>query len=56
MNWKEKIKEGLKLIKKGCASQDSWNKCYECPFYDYCTTLEENGSVVPNEWELEADE
>ena len=53
MDWKEKIKKGLELIKEGCTNQDNWKECYKCPFNDYCTTLMENGGVTPNEWELE---
>ena len=53
MNWKEKIKKGLELIKEGCTNQNNWKECYECPFNDYCTALWENGGVAPSEWELE---
>ena len=37
MNWKEKIKEGIKLIKEGCKEKQKGNKCIDCPFNEYCT-------------------
>lgn len=47
MDWKEKIEEGMKLIKEGCAEG---TKCYQCPFNEYCIILEDN---APDNWETE---
>ena len=49
MNWKEKIEEGMLLIKKGCNEQTEWAKCHECPFKDYCDAIENNGYEIPCE-------
>lgn len=49
MDWKEKIKEGMKLIRRGCIEQTEWTKCHECPFKTFCEVLEENGYEVPSE-------
>ena len=35
MNWKEKILEGMKLIREGCKENISWLNCSECPFDEY---------------------
>ena len=51
MNWKEKIKEGMKLIKEGCLEQTEWVKCYECPFGDFCTSLEKDNWNIPSDEE-----
>ena len=48
MNWEEKIKEGMKLIKEGCSEQTEWSKCYDCPFSTCCELLEENYYEVPS--------
>lgn len=45
MNPKEKIIEGMKLIKEGCFTIDH---CYDCPFEDFCDGVEEIES-----WETE---
>lgn len=53
MNWEEKIKEGMKLIKEGCSQQGSWNGCCECPFDNYCTACYSTDQKNPEEWEVE---
>lgn len=40
MDWKEKIEEGMKLIKEGCTEQTECRKCRDCPFTDFCDLLE----------------
>lgn len=37
MNWEEKIKEGMKLIKEGCKEKPKGNTCKKCPFNEFCT-------------------
>ena len=59
MNWKEKILEGMKLIKQGCFENKNWNDCKFCPFDKYCTYIcvkanENNeGDASPELWDLE---
>lgn len=37
MDWKEKIIEGMKLIRKGCLENDNDSNCYaECPLAELC--------------------
>ena len=49
MNWKEKIKIGMILLKEGCTENDSWGSCVDCPFREYCDIIEEatKGEVIP---------
>lgn len=49
MNWDEKIKEGMKLLKEGCSEQTEWRKCYDCPFSTFCELMEENNYEIPSE-------
>lgn len=39
--WQEKMIEGMRLIKEACQANDSWNKCHNCPFDQYCSALME---------------
>ena len=54
MDWKEKIIEGMKLIRKGCAEQDEYFRCGECPFAKYC--VDSPDLDYPEDWEIEEDE
>ena len=38
MNWKEKIKKGMRLISDGCDAAGGFINCQmrQCPFSDYC--------------------
>lgn len=37
MDWKEKIIEGMKLIRKGCFENDDYSNCFEnCPLAELC--------------------
>ena len=49
MDWKEKIKEGMKLIKEGCTEQKEWRKCHDCPFTTFCDLLGADGYEIPSE-------
>ena len=49
MNWKDKIKRGMELIKEGC---EEGTKCYQCPFDEYCIILEDKDNA-PDNWETE---
>ena len=57
MEWFEKIREGMALIKQGCSENSSWTKCQECPFTDFCDLIMEDSDKIPNEaffpWEEE---
>ena len=57
MNWKEKISQGMQLIKEGCKENTSWMNCHQCPLDDLCTILEHNNlnnrqllQLLPSEW------
>ena len=50
MDWKEKIKQGMILITEGCQQQREWTECQNCPFRNYCDTIEEAGYNTPDEW------
>lgn len=62
MDWKEKILEGMKLIKEGCKENTSWTQCCHCPFNDWCTIFEFNNREhkeffvpLPSDWFEESD-
>lgn len=40
MDWKEKMRQGMKLIQEACL-EDSLNKhcCHDCPFGEICDVL-----------------
>ena len=37
--WKEKIREGMKLIREGCQLKGEWGMCNDCPCTDLCDVL-----------------
>ena len=57
MEWYEKIREGMALIKQGCGENTEWTKCYECPFNDFCNLIMDDDDKIPSEaffpWEGE---
>jgi len=53
MNWKDKIKVGMEIIKKACKEAVI---CYGCPFEKYCDILTESDDILHNEWIFEDDE
>ena len=48
MEWFEKIREGMALIKQGCSENSSWTKCQDCPFTDFCDLIMEHDDKIPN--------
>ncbi|MBR4155419.1 MAG: hypothetical protein IKU01_01770 [Bacteroidales bacterium] len=44
-DWKDTVREGMKLIQKGCRENEEWNGCAECPFDVYCTILMEDDTI-----------
>ena len=53
MDFSEKIKNGMKLIAKGCMENEDWSKCEDCPFDGICDVLVQSGMVEPSEWRME---
>ena len=49
MEWFEKIREGMALIKQGCRENTDWTKCHDCPFTDFCDLIMEDSDKVPHE-------
>lgn len=49
MEWFEKIREGMALIKKGCSENTDWIKCYECPFNNFCNLIMDDDEKIPSE-------
>lgn len=47
MDWKEKIKIGMKLIAKGCNENQESINCSECPFDIFCVSLAGAGRSTP---------
>ena len=57
MRWYEKMSEGMRLMKEACAENETWDKCWNCPFESVCGKLmilakREGGlhEYVPAEW------
>lgn len=53
MDWIKEMKEAMLKLQKACENAE-WTECHKCPFYDYCTILDdelENG--VPEDWTFE---
>ena len=58
MDWKQKMTEGMRLMREACNANGEWNKCHHCPFDRYCTALMVDGLIDPFEgldWELDSD-
>ena len=58
MDWKQKMVEGMRLMREACNANGEWDKCKECPFDKYCTALMDENLVDPFEgltWELDSD-
>ena len=58
MDWKQKMIEGMRLIREACNTNDEWNQCERCPFDKYCTALMEANLIDPVEgliWGSEKD-
>lgn len=39
MRWYEKMSEGMRLMKEACAENETWDKCWDCPFDSICEKL-----------------
>jgi hypothetical protein len=57
MNWREKIKKGMRLISDGCYQAGGFSNCKmnHCPFSDYCWIIlkgqdEERGANISAPW------
>lgn len=49
--WKDKVLQGMMLIKEGCKENATGVECYKCPFNDICTTLECKSFItLPSDW------
>jgi len=42
MDWKEKMKKGMELIKQACFENEEWNCCADCPFTNICDAIIES--------------
>lgn len=49
MDFIVKIKEAMKMLQEACKMNEEWANCSDCPFVDYCSTLEEAGLGTPDE-------
>ena len=39
MRWYEKMAEGMRLMQEACAENETWDKCWGCPFDSICEKL-----------------
>ena len=49
MDWKDKMRKGMKLIKEACQENEGWSSCSKCPFDIFCTGLMEKNLIDPFE-------
>ena len=49
MDFISKMEEAMVLLQEACKMNDEWAKCNDCPFGDYCDTLEREGFGTPDE-------
>lgn len=47
MDWKSKMRFGMKMIQEACQENESWDRCAECPFDAYCTVLMDEHLISP---------
>jgi len=52
MNWIDKMKKGMEIIKEACQETDF---CCDCPFSKYCDILASSDNIY-NEWIFKNDE
>lgn len=55
-DWKEEMKMGMLMIQSACQKNESWGKCHECPFDDFCDYIYDETSQFPDEWNLESED
>lgn len=53
MDWIQKMREGMKLIGEACAENTNWGDCANCPFDEFCTSI--NDGYWNHEWHDMAD-
>ena len=46
---KENIFKGMKLIIQECANNDDFSECKNCPFYEICSILQNEGEKKYND-------
>ena len=55
MEWIEKMKTAMNLIKETCSEHESWTQCVECPFNEYCDYIlagQNDVWATPDTWEI----
>ena len=56
MDFTDVIRDGMKMIIKGCKMNPNWNDCGKCPFDVLCTSIykdEAHSFSTPDTWEEE---
>lgn len=56
MDWTDTIREGMKMIIRGCKQNTEWTKCRNCPFDELCTSIYKDEShpfSTPDTWDEE---
>jgi len=48
MDWKEKMKKGMEMIRDACEENGDWSNCSKCPFENLCNAIIENNM----EWDM----
>lgn len=53
MDWKEKMRDGMKMIRDACEENGDWSNCSKCPFENLCDAIV--GSEYNKENDMEWD-
>lgn len=57
MDWKKEIIEGMKLISNGCAKNIDRESCdEECPFSNFCISIQIDHYRIPEQWIIKEEE
>ena len=47
MDWKEKMIKAMKDLQDACNENPNWADCKDCPFRDYCDSIEMEYDITP---------
>lgn len=48
IEWKNKIRDAMDLLKEACQENKEWSKCQDCPFNEYCKVIIEADLLDPS--------
>ena len=54
MDWKEKMRNGMEMIRDACEGNTDWDNCPKCPFKNLCNAIVNSKYNTENvmEWDM----